>query len=140
MDLFSEDSLFRTKGYILHDAIIGDSFLVELKSSSDFTNLSPILNEIGGNWGAPVADGFNPYDHYESRIYDEVCVLAVAKGHKLYSWIDKSNSLKNYTGTDYEVMLPKDFKRLYLEEYERVAKLTQKMKILKSPYFTLKEG
>lgn len=140
IDLFAQDSLFRTKGYILHDAIIGDSFLVELTSSSDFTNLAPLLNEIGGKWGATVNDGFNPYDYYESRIYDEVCVLAVAKGHHLYSWIDKSDSLKNYTGTDYEVMLTKDFKRLYLEEYERVAKLAQKFKILKSPYFTLKEG
>lgn len=142
VDLFAQDSLFRTKGYILHDAIIGDSFLVELTSSSDFTNLTPILNEIGGRWGArpPVADGFNPYDYYKSQIYDKVCVLAVAKGHHLYSWIDNSDSLKNYTGTDYEVMVTKDFKRLYLEEYERVAKLTQKFKILKSPYFILKEG
>lgn len=142
VDLFAPDSLFRTNGYILHDAIIGDSFLVELTSSSDFTNLSPLLNEIGGKWGArrPVADGFNPYDYYESQIYDELCVLAIAKGHELYSWIDKSDSVKNYAGTDYELMLTKDFKRLYLEEYNRVARLTQKPKILKSPYFMLKEG
>lgn len=140
IDLFAEDSLFRTKGYILHDAIIGDSFLVELTSSSDFTNLAPLLNEIGGNWGTHLADGFNPYDYYESQIHDELCVLAVAKGHKLYAWIDKSDSVKNYAGTDYELMLTKDFKRLYLEEYERVARLTQKPKILKSPYFILKEG
>ena len=140
IDLFSKDSLFRTKGYILHDIIMGDCFLVELTSSSDFTNLSPLLNVIGGSWSVPVTDGFNPYNYYESQIHDDLCVLAIAKGNHLYAWIDKSDSIKNYAGTDYEVMLTKDFKRLYLEEYNRVARLTQKPKILKSPYFMLKEG
>lgn len=140
IDLFAPNSLFRTKGYILDDRLVGESFLVELTSSSDYTNLTPLLNEIGGIWSAPVSDGFNPYDHYESEIYDELCLLMVAEEHRLYSWIDKSDSLKNDAGIDYEVMLTKDFKRLYLEEYNRVARLTQKSKILKSPYFMLKEG
>lgn len=140
IDLFAPDSLFRTKGYILDDRFVGESFLVELTSSSDYTNLTPLLNEIGGYWHDPVADGFNPYDRYEPEINDELCLLMIAEKHRLYSWMDKSDSLKNDAGIDYEVMLPKDFKRLYLEEYNRVARLTQKPKILKSPYFTLKEG
>ena len=143
VDLFAEDSLFRTKGYILSDENIDDSFVVRLYKSEDYSGLLPKLTELGLDWQTKYNDMTfsNPYDYFTYRLLlkpkllaNHGCFLTFTKRYGLSVWLQKEEKLLNSNGIRFPILTVELFHSLYQQEHNRTHNLLhRKVLSLKNP-------
>ena len=145
VDLFSKNSLFRTEGYILSDEHIGESFVVRLYGSEDYSGLLPKLTELGLDWQTKYNDMTlsNPYDYFTYRLYlkpylaNHGCFLVFAKRFGLSVWLEKEEEVLNSNGIRFPILTVELFHSLYQQEHNRTHSLLhRKVFSLKNPKLT----
>lgn len=145
IDLFAEDSLFRTKGYILPDKDIGEAFVIRLYGNEDYSGLIPKLTQLGLDWDTEYLHMtlYNPYDYFTYRLLmkpdlaNHGCFLLFTKRFGLLVWLQKEEKILNSDGIRFSILTVKLFHSLYQQEYNRNHSLLhRKVFSLKDPKLT----